>query len=482
MTILLSSENCYAELAWTGAEDSFAPNFVALDAAHVLLKFRNEDDEVVPLSAGVHLALTVPPGGGTVTAAPLALPPAPGVVIFERETPAIQETDFATLGAFTADVHTLLHTKAAMRDAEIRRRAKLDADIEAAVIASAAAAAAAQLSQAQIFALLALSNLVYFRAEAPDDEFGKDGDVYVNTAVSTWPVYGPKAAGVWGSFVGQMLPVSGDLLSSNNLTDLASRQAGHDNLSLKGSDIASAATVNLDAATGSLLDITGTTAITAITLAEGLRRIVRFTGVLTLTNGASLVLPGGANIQTAGGDFAIFAGYAGGVVRCVAYLPASGARSDLIVTLAGAQTIAGNKTFTGLNKIQALKEKWNIVAGALSAGDNNIDALTAAAWYYSSNGTTNAGVNLRGDGSNTLNSLLAVGESITVSVMIKNGGTAYYINSVKIDGTTSGVTTEWLGGAAPSAGTVNKKDAYTFTVLKTADATFLVEASFAKGN
>lgn len=91
-----------------------------------------------------------------------------------------------------------------------------------------------------------------------------------------------------------------------------------------GADIASASTINLSTATGNLVDVTGTTTITAVTLMEGAERTVRFTGVLTLTNGASLVLPGGANITTAAGDFAKFRGYGSGVVRCVVYSRASG--------------------------------------------------------------------------------------------------------------------------------------------------------------
>lgn len=118
--------------------------------------------------------------------------------------------------------------------------------------------------------------------------------------------------------------LAGKAAIASNLSDLSSKQSGFDNLSLKGADIASASTINLDTATGSIVDVTGTTAITAITLSEGKRRIVRFTGALTLTNGASLILPGGANITTAAGDFAIFAGYATSVVRCVVYVKASG--------------------------------------------------------------------------------------------------------------------------------------------------------------
>lgn len=89
----------------------------------------------------------------------------------------------------------------------------------------------------------------------------------------------------------------------------------------KGADIASAATINLDTATGDLVDVTGVVTVTAITLAEGKQATVRFAGALTLTNGASLVLPGAANITTVAGDVALFRGYAAGVVRCVSYMP-----------------------------------------------------------------------------------------------------------------------------------------------------------------
>lgn len=87
----------------------------------------------------------------------------------------------------------------------------------------------------------------------------------------------------------------------------------------RGSDIASAATLDLDAATGDLIDVTGTTTITAITLADGQQRTVRAAGIFKLTHGSSLVLPGGADIITAVDDFITFRGYAAGVVRCVNY-------------------------------------------------------------------------------------------------------------------------------------------------------------------
>lgn len=127
-------------------------------------------------------------------------------------------------------------------------------------------------------------------------------------------------------------------------------------LDKKGADIASASTVNLDNATGDLVDVTGTTTITGITLAEGIEKTVRFAGILTLTHGASLVLPGGASITTAAGDFAVFRGYAAGVVRCVDYTKASGQAVVASTPAAPGLVYISTTTVTGASAL-------NIAAG-----------------------------------------------------------------------------------------------------------------------
>jgi hypothetical protein len=60
---------------------------------------------------------------------------------------------------------------------------------------------------------------------------------------------------------------------------------------------------------------------------------------------------------------------------------------------------------------------------------------------------------------------------------VTNGATAYYNTTVQVDGTTSGVTTRWQGGTAPTAGNASSVDAYSYTIIKTASATFSVFAS-----
>ena len=67
------------------------------------------------------------------------------------------------------------------------------------------------------------------------------------------------------------------------------------------------------------------------------------------------------------------------------------------------------------------------------------------------------------------------GESLTTAFLVTNTGTPYYNNAVTIDG--SSITPEWQGGTAPSAGNANSIDVYSYTIIKTADATFTALAA-----
>lgn len=94
----------------------------------------------------------------------------------------------------------------------------------------------------------------------------------------------------------------------------------------KGTDIASATTCDIGAATGEFVDISGTTTITGLgTVGAGAIRKVRFLDALTLThNGTSLILPGAANITTAANDTAEFVSLGSGNWLCLSYKKASG--------------------------------------------------------------------------------------------------------------------------------------------------------------
>jgi hypothetical protein len=120
------------------------------------------------------------------------------------------------------------------------------------------------------------------------------------------------------------------------------------------------------------------------------------------------------------------------------------------------------------------KETIEIVPAG-SASTVNVDILTASVEYYTGAATGNWTLNVRGSSTVTLNSLMAVGEQLSVVYLNTNTGTAYYPTGFTIDG--SAVTPKWLGGTAPSSGNINSVDAYVYTIIKTASATYTVLAS-----
>lgn len=117
----------------------------------------------------------------------------------------------------------------------------------------------------------------------------------------------------------------------------------------KGADIASASTVDLDAATGNLVHITGTTQITGMTLAAGRSRTVVFDAATPLKHSSALILPGAADMTATAGDSAVFLGEGSGVTRCVAYMRADGTTAVITPITRG-----GTGATTQIAALQAL--------------------------------------------------------------------------------------------------------------------------------
>jgi hypothetical protein len=133
----------------------------------------------------------------------------------------------------------------------------------------------------------------------------------------------------------------------------------------------------------------------------------------------------------------------------------------------------GRVTLNGNGKIQGLAEKVNV--NGTFTSNINIDTNTQAVQLNTVTASANFTVNLRGDGSNSLDASMDTGESITVAFINKNNNVTYYNTTVQVDGST--VTPVWQGGSAPDAGNVTSNDVYTFTAIKTASSTFTVLAA-----
>ena len=242
-----------------------------------------------------------------------------------------------------------------------------------------------------------------------------------------------------------------------------------------GATTASGARSNLSAASsGANSDITSLTGLTTpLTVAQG------GTGVATLTGLAKGSGTSAFTAATAGTDYlappsgtAILKANSGGAL-------ANATAGTDYVAPGTATTFTAKQTFNGSSSILAAKF-INALEAITTSGTGlsstlAYDVTTQSVYYSTASATGNWTVNLRASSGTSLDSAMATGESVTVVVMATQGSTAYYNNVVQVDGST--VTPKWQGGSAPTSGNTSSVDIYTYTIIKTASATFTVLAS-----
>lgn len=153
-----------------------------------------------------------------------------------------------------------------------------------------------------------------------------------------------------------------------------------------------------------------------------------------------------------------------------------------ILTSTADNTYTGQQLYVGSSsKIAVLfndAAETVTVSATAATGTINYDITTQSVLYYTSNASANWTVNFRASSGTSLNTALSVGQSVTAVFMVTQGATAYFNNVVQVDG--SSVTPKWQGGIAPPAGNVSSIDVYSYTIIKTANATFTVFASQTK--
>lgn len=197
-----------------------------------------------------------------------------------------------------------------------------------------------------------------------------------------------------------------DVFMSVAASDLLTRSTGAYDWTASV-DVASAATCNIGAASNPLINITGTTTITAFDSVSGPKvRWVKFADSLTLTyNAVSLILPGLRSITTQAGDRALFVTETAGNWVCWEYMPrnghplttglatiASSTTTDLGSVPYQCITVSGTTTITSLGStapIGAIKEVT--FSGALQVTHNATSLILKDATSF----TTSAGDCLR---------------------------------------------------------------------------------------
>lgn len=209
----------------------------------------------------------------------------------------------------------------------------------------------------------------------------------------------------------------------------------------QGADIVSATTTNIGAATGNYINVTGTTTITGLgTIQAGTRRIVTFTGALTLThNATSLILPTGASIVTVAGDVAQFISLGAGNWKCITYQRASGA------ALSGGGSGAMG---TGRQAIASSITGTSVFAHGMGRTPTAVDfefyeASTLSQSYYGSGAWSSTNGNFSIGGLNAVSFA-----SSTYSVYIGDTTTVFNGGAISVDGTN--ITITWTKTGSPS--------------------------------
>ena len=139
--------------------------------------------------------------------------------------------------------------------------------------------------------------------------------------------------------------------------------------------------------------------------------------------------------------------------------------------------VFSNLTVNGSLKITTALE-IALVSATAATGTINIDFLSNPVVYYTANATANWTLNIRGNSSTTMNTVMSTGDVATVTFMAQQGATAYYPTVYQIDGTA--VTPKWQGGTAPTSGNASSIDTYAVTIVKTAANTYTAFASQTK--
>jgi len=150
--------------------------------------------------------------------------------------------------------------------------------------------------------------------------------------------------------------------------------------------------------------------------------------------------------------------------------------SATVAGLGIAQSFTGKQTFTGATASLASAfinaTESSTISATAATGTINYDVTTQSVLYYTTSATANWTVNIRGNATTSLNTLMTTGDSLTVVFLVTQGATAYYNNALTIDG--NSVTPKYQGGTAYTSGNASGIDAYSYTIVKTGSAAFTV--------
>ena len=188
------------------------------------------------------------------------------------------------------------------------------------------------------------------------------------------------------------------------------------------------------------------------------------TGAVDLTQGATL--PSGKTLSGSGTIAVNSSGTAAGL---------SGTPDITVSNITGiGANLSGITTTAGIKFNKQIFEEVNVTAGKLS-DNTEINISNGQVHLFTTAESTTSTPNIMS--TTGINTDMSIGESLVVTIITTANASAYSAN-ITID--SAAVTENWIGGSAPSAGGSSGVDIHSFTIIKTADATFTVIGNHSK--
>jgi hypothetical protein len=155
------------------------------------------------------------------------------------------------------------------------------------------------------------------------------------------------------------------------------------------------------------------------------------------------------------------------------------ANSTSSITIGSGYINSSNTNLVGATSISSMLENMSIVSTRITLFNTiNFDVLSQSSQYYTNSLGPQGSwtLNVRGNSTTTLNSIMTIGQSVTITQLINQGsGATYFPSSLTIDGVSQ--TIKYQFGNAFSYDPVSTVSAFSFTIVKTANNTYTVFAS-----
>ena len=223
---------------------------------------------------------------------------------------------------------------------------------------------------------------------------------------------------------------------------------------------------------GNNVTIGGTVTYEDVTNVDSVGIITAQTGVIVTAGRGVQVTAGGVNVDAGIGTFDAGVALGSGAT---AFSPAS---NVLTVGTANTEVVRVNANAGILLNNGILVERVKIDSDSLNS--DKFIRLQDGMVHYRSSAVGAANVKPDIVSTTGINTDLSIGDSIAVTIITVAGNASHFVDSIAIDGKNTGITTNWVGGSAPSDGGGSAVDIYAFNILKTASETYTVVANQTK--